>query len=1250
MAKYRITSIPQSLPKAQLGLFKNKKRNNNQQTAPQENWSGVTPELIQPGQNPFELEPTYVPTAEFTQSQVNLSNTLNKILEERQRLAQEKYETKYADDTNKYYDKFFKSKKQDKIEPFQTLSSDQMNRNIPVVDDEGNPVLDENGKPLEQSFEDYLKKDYLINKTKDGSTQIFPKELVYNRIVNNGFQAEQFKNIWGLDPKQVESQLGDIMKVAKDQYSSTMQANILKKAGDENISIEEAAKKLTSDRTGNLNKYVQPTKDALNKYIETIKSELDEPQSEALKSMYFDNRDPNATYSPKINYNSANPALEYNMDYYNTTGNWGEFLKNYSDYNKEYNKAYNKSVYNKQNQNADRFNLPVSDTTADLKNQLDLTNQNISLTKQIGDASTDAASKTINKNFIEAFGSDLSKVTGDYQTKLLKEKLDAVKNNPAGFSELMDNLSSGNAFTDEEQTDLLNFGQMVLGKGNTVFDRAPKFKAMYDTSDGKLTTSEKIFDILTNPFDAFKASNQGGINNLWDKSGRSLNERKLLEQAYSGSDYGTDKNNLVGDLLNTWNPMRFARDVDADIDRGDYASAGLEGLAFTSPAIFNTALKGARSAMNANKLLSLNRVAPGTRGFIQSGFNAMNPYFAYEALRPGGNFNKAADAFREGNIGEGLKEGAFGVLGVSPMLRVPLSYQTPGGKTFGLGNVGSQFEQGLQYAPNAKTFKQVISPSLKKDYYALSQQIHPDKFAQFGPTAERAALAQMQNLKDIYSGEQFMSIPFNQNLQIGRMQPKYSFNMGRLGQLNYGQNVFKPMSLQEMVTGTPKVVTTSPHISNQISFNKGGYLPKAQPGGIKKAVDLASSTSSIISSLRNLPSTFSAIAEGGNLFKNLWTNPINNALMNSAYESLAEGLYKNQSIQPLTDMLGSISNTDAKYLLTDALNQTDNPYEDLSNLMSNVDVDYSNIGDFNRNTLDFANRRGHAQKLLDLGYVGDEVTPLDLYKMARTNDSMNTITRNAIDFDRTGYRQVQGQLKPIGNLQDGYGPRGQFQYDMRTRASGAPRSEFENMDLRGVDKSNPLSIAEYQATSIPMEQYGYRAGVPDMSQQDALYLTSLPTRQSYGPYQFKIKQDLDLSGNWKDWMQKYVYDKPTLHLNANRENDLSKIYFNIGSAKGVPGRASDPLTNVARGTGLHTRQWISGKGNQIGSIDPTFRFTDLKNMSAEDYLDMEREKEGLIKLFNTGWRGQYKKGGVSMKLSKKEIDKYIKDGYIIEDE
>ena len=156
MAKYRITSIPQSLPKAQKGLFKNKldvktpqnkfknlfdkgvidhkghinlfgknkKGNSNQQTAPQETWSGVTPDLIQPGQDPFELKPTYAPFAEFTQSEVNVNDTLNKIAEERARLAEEKENKDWEEMMQKREEAFKTSKKYDKIEPLYTFDSE----------------------------------------------------------------------------------------------------------------------------------------------------------------------------------------------------------------------------------------------------------------------------------------------------------------------------------------------------------------------------------------------------------------------------------------------------------------------------------------------------------------------------------------------------------------------------------------------------------------------------------------------------------------------------------------------------------------------------------------------------------------------------------------------------------------------------------------------------------------------------------------------------------------------------------------------------------------------------------------------------------------------------------------------------------------------------------------------------------------------------------------------------------------------
>ena len=183
--------------------------------------------------------------------------------------------------------------------------------------------------------------------------------------------------------------------------------------------------------------YIKPTKELINNYIDNIKGDLNKPAEKELKSMYFDNRDPNATYSPKIDYNSADPGLKYNMDYYNTTGDWGKFLKDYSDYNKEYDKEYADSFYNKQNQNADRLNLPVSDRTGGLKNQLDATNQNISLTKQIGDASTEAGNKTINKNYIEQLQADMTRASDPLVKYELSKKLDAVKNNPEAFSKLL---------------------------------------------------------------------------------------------------------------------------------------------------------------------------------------------------------------------------------------------------------------------------------------------------------------------------------------------------------------------------------------------------------------------------------------------------------------------------------------------------------------------------------------------------------------------------------------------------------------------------------------------------------------------------------------------------------------------------------------------------------------------------------------------------------------------------------------------
>jgi hypothetical protein len=525
----------------------------------------------------------------------------------------------------------------------------------------------------------------------------------------------------------------------------------------------------------------------------------------------------------------------------------------------------------------------------------------------------------------------------------------------------------------------------------------------------KLTTSDKVFDVLTNPFDAFKYSNQGGLNNMWS-SGMGYNERKLLERANPGLDLGT-QDNLVGNALNTWNPMRFARDVDSDLDREDYASAGLEALEFATPAMFSKAARAGRLARDASKFFPTGSITPGLKGFTGSAFESLNPYFAYEAIRPGGELNRSYDLLKEGNIKEGLQEGAFGLLNLLP-----------------------------------------------------------------------------------------------------------------------AAGTFKSLKSAENIGGA------KPFVSQQLSFKKGGELPTYQ-GPFRSIV---------------------------------------------------------KTVAPIV-----------------------------------------------KNAAGYTERRNIVQSLKDLGYLGPQTMGMDMLKAAKSDEALNKLMRAAIEFDRTGYRQVSGDFKPMGELLGGFG--GGRSYDMTKQHFATPRSEIENMRLANIDPSDPVSLGAYQATHIPMQQYGYRAGMPDMSGMDGLYLASLPEKQSYGPYQFKVVQDLDFnSGNWQDWYHKYVLGKqalyePTGKYSGKLKKDLlpSDIYFNSMSQEG---------------TGLSTRQWISGKGNQIGTIDPNFPFMDLRNMSAEDYMEMEKYKQGLIDKYNTGWRGEYKNGGsMELELTPKQIKEYIKAGYIIED-
>ena len=278
-----------------------------------------------------------------------------------------------------------------------------------------------------------------------------------------------------------------------------------------------------------------------------------------------------------------------------------------------------------------------------------------------------------------------------------------------------------------------------------------------------------------------------------------------------------------------------------------------------------------------------------------------------------------------------------------------------------------------------------------------------------------------------------------------------------------------------------------------------------------------------------------------------------------------------------------------------------------------------------------------------------------MFRAAKSDESMNKLVQLAIDHDRTGYRQVSGHIIPSGINLGGYGNR---KYDMTKQHYGRPMSQLDHMRLSGVDFSDPASIGAYRASTIPFEQYGYRAGIDDVHQGDALYMASLPETQKYGSYQFKITMPTDYStGDWSSWYVKNIMGKKPYRLENNNAfisgsratPEAGEVLFDQGMSKGNS-KSLFGNNNMLTGNGLQTRRWIGTYGTQVGQVDPNFKFTNLMNMNTSDYKEMDDLRNSIIKGYNTGWRGQYKHGGMTMSLSKAEIDKYVKDGYIIEEE
>jgi hypothetical protein len=802
----------------------------------------------------------------------------------------------------------------------------------------------------------------------------------------------------------------------------------------------------------------------------------------------------------------------------------------------------------------------------------------------------------------------------------------------------------------------------------------PRFEVNNKVKPQELSTGEKLWDALTNlgqtvNFAGRQFVGSGQFEDMWKRlpEGMSLNQAKELARtnpnikAALNQDYQSGPLQVLAEMGNTLNPAHMGD----ELVRG-YQGNGLEGLSDRSlelgkdalatlatrgvPA--GTAFKLLRNAAMLNKGSgAFNTLAKGfntlNRGLVASGvpgqyaYNYLTksmPLYAFDAVRPYGQFHEGIKNLSKGETLEGLKEIGLGTAGVLPYLsqlnrNIPrlLEYTTPSGKTFGIGN--PNLRQAVTLAENEKNFNDLFKGAVDQElvklypmeanYKNASQLLNEGaifpKYTFSVPLEKQAFLAKdLQNLnakefalKNIgfKNAVNTRSLDPKQSLQFGTFKPPTTYS-GKFGQLKFGQGKFYPSIFQGFENRPP------------VYFEEGavGGLGSGQykEGGISKTgCPPFCGPSTAIQALKKLGTTTEALT----------------------------GIGKN---------LSGLASIIANPLSTTAtLPFTQEPLEILRN------TDLGETGD------GWVDRMNMAADLKDLKYVGNEFNMLDEFSAAKTEESLNKLMQLAIEHDRTGYRQVSGEFRPTGGLLGGYGNSSR-KYDMYEHHWGRPMSQVQHMNLSGVNLNDPVSLGGYQASTIPFEQYGYRAGIDDVNKGDALYLASLPEKynRSYGPYQFKITMPTDFSsGNWKDWYEKYILSKKPYRLpepqtitrggysmpTTRATPQPGEVLFDLGASKGK----TQPLfgtNNILTGSGLNTRRWIGTYGTKVGNVDPKFQFTDLLNMSTEDYNAMENLRNSIIKNYNTGWRGQYKKGGMVMNLSKKDIDKYVEDGYIIEEE
>jgi hypothetical protein len=656
MAKYRITSIPQA-KKGKIVKSDNTPMVEVQGVQQPSYWNESLPGYMRgegcpPGSYMFngqclpESEYIAASKAEMQKEQEDFEakslarkTALVKDINDIRTKSNEQQQRLYQEESDKYLDAFAKSKKQDKIEPW---------KKIPESD-------------VSPEQEAELKNNFLVHK-KDGFVELFPKNIVQDRIITNGFQAEQFKNYWGLDPKQVKEQLGDLMGAAKANYEAEVTQNILKKALEQGKPVDQVIKGLSpkiGTQSGLKSTFEKPANKIIDDAYASLVSSMDSiPGTDRAK----------VDQDRKIFLESDDPMTAWEKRYHSGTNNLGDFINYQSQKTERGEKAYSDWMdkYGKAGQ-YDGLTFAKDDAMANVRQNNASLNQTLNQKNALAAANTAKA-----KDFNEAYAAYISNLGSDATKQVLKQALDKIGSTQQGKLQVLKSfeenpneamqklLTQKTGNKKETYNDLLNNSleaRLLYEKNPDTIKQVSGNQFNIDESTGA-----KVKDCLKHPFDCmYYAMNER--EGMWDgPKNLTYSQRKQIEDE-TGVDLGTMPVSVMSPfnfLLQPLNPFKIGFNLREGYDKGEFLPT--LGKELWDVGSTYGGIKGLNAITKGSKWYKPNIIKP----LVSNTFNNPISQLSYYANAPA--FAESAyDNFEKGNYGTAALDalGALPAVGVA---------------------------------------------------------------------------------------------------------------------------------------------------------------------------------------------------------------------------------------------------------------------------------------------------------------------------------------------------------------------------------------------------------------------------------------------------------------------------------------------------------------------------------------------------------------------------------------------------------